>query len=214
MSGKPRPHHLNLGSTDVARTVAYRDLLGLEPVEWSRNHAPAGRGWLPVPLHPAGGGLARRHELPVNPLACGHPAFRVDDIAAVRAQLDAAGVHYANMGEWAIKGWYQLFCGDPVGRVLEFHQDWSGSEAGRFGGGEHPAPTAGPGVTAGSLLRAGAMTLTAHPGSCMREPFWSRRRLTYEGAGLVQGRVGTGGSSTRCRHYSNQYHIHLNVSST
>ena len=35
------------------------------------------------------GGFAARHGLPVNPLGSGHLAFRVDDIAAVRARLDA-----------------------------------------------------------------------------------------------------------------------------
>jgi glyoxylase I family protein len=46
----------------------------------------------------------------------------VDDIAAVQARLDADGIPYSDMGEWAIKGWHQLFCADPDGRVIEFHQ--------------------------------------------------------------------------------------------
>ena len=57
----------------------------------------------------------------MNPLV-GHLAFRVDDIAEVRARLDSAGVPYSDMGIWAISGWHQLFCADPDGRVIEFHQ--------------------------------------------------------------------------------------------
>jgi extradiol dioxygenase family protein len=59
--------------------------------------------------------------VPVNPLI-GHLAFRVDDLAAIRERLDAAGIPYSDMGVWAIKGWHQLFTTDPVGRVIEFHQ--------------------------------------------------------------------------------------------
>ena len=58
----------------------------------------------------------------MNPLGSGHLAFRVDDIAAVRARLDAEDIPYSDMGEWAIKGWHQLFCADPDGRVIEFYQ--------------------------------------------------------------------------------------------
>jgi len=131
MSGTPRPHHLNLASADVARTAAfYQDLLGLTPLELPRNTEAYGaaialledeRGYQyhVIPPEPV---FAQQRGLPVNPLADGHLAFRVDDIAAVRARLDAAGVPYADMGEWAIKGWHQLFCADPDGRVIEFHQ--------------------------------------------------------------------------------------------
>jgi catechol 2,3-dioxygenase-like lactoylglutathione lyase family enzyme len=70
---------------------------------------------------PADPGFAEREGLPVNPLI-GHLAFRVDDIAAVRERLDAESIPYSDMGEWAIPGWHQLFCADPDGRVIEFHQ--------------------------------------------------------------------------------------------
>jgi catechol 2,3-dioxygenase-like lactoylglutathione lyase family enzyme len=128
----PRPHHLNLASepADVARTAAfYRDLLGLATVELPRDEAAYGAGihtfedaagyqYHFVPSEP---GFAEREGLPVNPLV-GHLAFRVDDIGAVRARLDAAGIPYSDMGVWAVKGWHQLFCADPDGRVIEFHQ--------------------------------------------------------------------------------------------
>jgi glyoxylase I family protein len=131
MTGTPRPHHLNLASADWERTAAfYRDLLGLTPVDLPRDREAynpaiatlqdeAGYQYHVIPADP---GFADRNGLPVNPLGAGHLAFRVEDIAAIRAQLDAAGIPYSDMGEWAIKGWHQLFCADPDGRVIEFHQ--------------------------------------------------------------------------------------------
>ena len=131
MPDSPRPHHLNLASRDVARTAAfYRDLLGLTPVELPRDRDAYNaeivtledeRGYQ-YHVAPPEPDFAQRRDLPVNPLANGHLAFRVADIAAIRARLDAAGVPYSDLGEWAIKGWHQLFCADPEGRVIEFHQ--------------------------------------------------------------------------------------------
>ena len=127
----PRPHHLNIAGQDVAGTAAfYRDLLGLTPVELPRDRDnynaditllqdAAGYQYHFIPAEPD---FAARQGLRVNPLGAGHLAFRVDDIAAIRAKLDAAGVPYSDVGEWFIKGWHQLFCADPEGRVLEFHQ--------------------------------------------------------------------------------------------
>ena len=128
----PRPHHLNLASDGdgVERTVAfYRDLLELTPVELPRDQAEysAGIHTMADPsgyqyhFVPAERDFTERESLPVNPLI-GHLAFRVDDIAALRERLDAAGIPYSDMGVWAIKGWHQLFCEDPDGRVVEFHQ--------------------------------------------------------------------------------------------
>lgn len=127
----PRPHHLNLASgEDPARTAGfYRDLLSLSPVELSRDQDAYGaeittlqdRWGYQYHFVPSEPDFAGREGLPVNPLV-GHLAFRVDDIAAVRARLDAEGVPYSDMGEWAIEGWHQLFCADPDGRIVEFHQ--------------------------------------------------------------------------------------------
>ena len=135
----PRPHHLNLAiSDDVARTAYfYRNLLGLTPVELPRDEDAYSAGihtmedswgyqYHFVPSEPD---FAEHQEMPVNPLV-GHLAFRVDDIAAVRARLDAEGIPYSDMGEWAIKGWHQLFCADPDGRVIEFHQVLDGTDGG------------------------------------------------------------------------------------
>jgi catechol 2,3-dioxygenase-like lactoylglutathione lyase family enzyme len=130
----PRPHHFNLAvgkGGDVARTVDfYRELLGLAPVELPRDLDSYGAGIATLEdpwgyqyhFIPAEPDFAERQGLPVNPLGTGHLAFRVDDIAAVRARLEAEGIPYSDMGEWAIHGWHQLFCSDPDGRVVEFHQ--------------------------------------------------------------------------------------------
>jgi catechol 2,3-dioxygenase-like lactoylglutathione lyase family enzyme len=129
----PRPHHLNLAveGGDVARTATfYREMLGLSPVELPRDPESYGANiqtlqdswgyqYHFIPDEPD---FAEREGLPVNPLGSGHLAFRVDDIAGVRARLDAAGIPYSDMGVWAIQGWHQLFCADPDGRVIEFHQ--------------------------------------------------------------------------------------------
>jgi catechol 2,3-dioxygenase-like lactoylglutathione lyase family enzyme len=132
----PRPHHLNLAvDGDVGRTADfYRDLLGLTPVELPRDEGAYGaeirtledRSGYQYHFVPPEPGFAARQGLPVNPLV-GHLAFRVDDIAAVRARLDAEAIPYSDMGEWAIKGWHQLFCADPDGRVIEFHQVLEGA---------------------------------------------------------------------------------------
>ncbi len=137
----PRPHHLNLAvdGGDVAATAAfYRDLLGLAPVELPRDPDAYGAAIETLQDHsgyqyhfiPADPGFSARSGLPVNPLGTGHLAFRVDDISAVRTRLDAAGVSYSDMGEWAIKGWHQLFCADSDGRVIEFHQVFDDADVG------------------------------------------------------------------------------------
>ncbi|MCA1668945.1 MAG: VOC family protein [Thermomicrobia bacterium] len=130
-TGQPRPHHLNLAGAHWEDSAAfYRDLLGLVPVELPRDREAYGatiatsqdeRGYQ-YHFVPSDPDFAARNDLAVNPFGAGHLAFRVDDIAAVRARLDAAGIPYSDMGEWAIKGWHQLFCADPEGRVIEFHQ--------------------------------------------------------------------------------------------
>ena len=133
----PRPHHLNLAvGSDVGRTADfYRDLLGLTPVELPRDEGAYGaeirtledRWGYQYHFVPPEPGFAARQGLPVNPLV-GHLAFRVDDIAAVRARLEDEGIPYSDMGEWAIEGWHQLFCADPDGRVIEFHQVLDGTD--------------------------------------------------------------------------------------
>ncbi|MBA2792923.1 MAG: hypothetical protein H0U32_02885 [Thermoleophilaceae bacterium] len=140
-SQSPRPHHLNVAVDDgaVEQTASfYQDMLGLSPVELPRDEDAYGASiqtledqWgYQYHFIPNDPGFAERSDLPVNPIASGHLAFRVEDIAAVRSRLEAAGIPYSDMGVWAIKGWHQLFCADPNGRVIEFHQVIDDAEGG------------------------------------------------------------------------------------
>ena len=58
----------------------------------------------------------------VNPVARGHIAFRTDDMDEVKDRLTRANVNFSDYGEWAMKGWHQLFFQDPIGTVIEVHQ--------------------------------------------------------------------------------------------
>lgn len=58
----------------------------------------------------------------INPLLSGHFAFRTENIAEVREHLNKLDVPFADYGEWAVKGWDQIFLTDPAGNVIEIHQ--------------------------------------------------------------------------------------------
>lgn len=58
----------------------------------------------------------------INPLERGHIAFRTDDIEGIKRRLTERGVPYADFGQWAIKGWHQIFFHDPEGNIVEVHQ--------------------------------------------------------------------------------------------
>jgi catechol 2,3-dioxygenase-like lactoylglutathione lyase family enzyme len=66
--------------------------------------------------------LGDRYGHTINPVSHGHVAFRCDDIEAVKKRLNENGVPYSDYGEWAVKGWYQIFMYDPAGTVVEVHQ--------------------------------------------------------------------------------------------
>ncbi len=58
----------------------------------------------------------------VNPVERGHIAFRTDDIASFKKRLEEKGISYSDYGDWAMKGWQQIFFYDPEGNVIEVHQ--------------------------------------------------------------------------------------------
>jgi glyoxylase I family protein len=127
----PRPHHLNLAGEKVAETAEfYREMLDLTPIQLPRITEGYGADIFTLEdkegyqyhIIPDDPGFAERKGLPINPVGGGHLAFRVDDIAAIRAKLDGLGVPYSDMGVWSVRGWHQLFCTDPEGRIIEFHQ--------------------------------------------------------------------------------------------
>jgi glyoxylase I family protein len=127
-------HHINLTSPDVAVMQAfYRDVVGLTDAPASQQRIGTALNLPGVFVEDDSGrqlhlsetspDLLFRTGKEINMLGpSGHIAFRVDDIRAVMRRLDAAGVRYADYGEWAIKGWYQIFVNDPMGNVVEFHQ--------------------------------------------------------------------------------------------
>ena len=66
--------------------------------------------------------LGARMGHAVNPLLTGHFAFRTDNLDAVREHLTKVGIPFSDYGEWAVKGWDQIFFTDPAGNVIEVHQ--------------------------------------------------------------------------------------------
>ena len=41
---------------------------------------------------------------------------------AFKVLLREKKIPFADYGEWAVKGWYQIFFEDPEGTVIEVHQ--------------------------------------------------------------------------------------------
>ena len=130
-------HHVNLAADDVERLhTFYTQVLGLEdmPVEmFPRTEAAGGKGFDgdirfatdgAMQMHLAQRDLtvAFRNGQALNPVAKGHIAFRTDDLAAVLAALDKAGVPYADYGTTFSAEWHQVFFQDPEGNIIEVHQ--------------------------------------------------------------------------------------------
>ncbi|MFD2239230.1 VOC family protein [Aureimonas populi] len=135
-------HHVNICGTDVPRLRAfYSRVFGLAEAATSSGDQIASHGYDEdvaflsdgkVEFHLAKRdlGVSYRTKQPVNPLDRGHIAFRTDDIEAFKKRLTEEGVPFADYGEWAIKGWYQIFFQDPEGTIIEVHQaDYVAPEA-------------------------------------------------------------------------------------
>jgi len=147
---KLRLHHVNVVSDNMEELHGfYQQVLGLEmlPLPAMIDHvgheeaAPEANGdedvaWnTNVAFFDAGGQdeaqihagkrqpyLGPRMGHAINPLLTGHFAFRTDDLDEVRAHLTEAGIPFSDYGEWAVKGWDQIFLTDPAGNVIEIHQ--------------------------------------------------------------------------------------------
>ena len=132
---KPKLHHINLSTDKVEEMDAfYRDVLGLErahedvPALRMDEEVYAGDVTFltdgDIHLHIARKDVAagfRTGQL-VNPVLEGHVAYRVSDIEAFKAHLDAEGIPYSNWGDSAVAGWHQVYFYDPEGNVIEVHE--------------------------------------------------------------------------------------------
>lgn len=112
-------HHASLLVADTRRSLAfYQDLLGLD-IDPSRPDLGFPGAWLKV-----GGQQIHLLELD-NPDALAdrpehggrdrHTAFLVDNLDAIRAKLDQAGIDYSN----SRSGRRALFCRDPDRNTIE-----------------------------------------------------------------------------------------------
>jgi catechol 2,3-dioxygenase-like lactoylglutathione lyase family enzyme len=154
-AGTMRLHHVALVSENLpALTQFYLDVLGLDqmtgprdrsgvsvfkPIEGYSRPTAQGAAGVPADFLSAGSGddlqlhlclrnpyMGGESGMVANPVGNGHVAFRCDDIEAFKARLKRLHIPFADCGEWAVKGWYQIFFYDPAGTVVEVHQVMDG----------------------------------------------------------------------------------------
>jgi len=127
-------HHINLATDNVPELQAfYRDVMGLGREDGLEANRVKDEGY-PGDVAFMTDGVTQFHlaqkdmeicfrtGMGINPLDRGHIAFRTDDIAAFKARLKEQSIPFADMGDWAMKGWQQIFFYDPDGNVVEVHQ--------------------------------------------------------------------------------------------
>jgi catechol 2,3-dioxygenase-like lactoylglutathione lyase family enzyme len=132
-----RFHHVNFTAKDVSDLENfYKDVLDMEQTYYGGHDADdqiKDRGYGghvtfltdgTTEMHLATRDLnvAFKTGKGVNPLDRGHIAFRTDDMESIKKRLTERGIPYADYGQWAIKGWDQIFFQDPEGNVVEVHQ--------------------------------------------------------------------------------------------
>ncbi len=112
-----RIHHVSIplppGGKDAARRF-YGDLLGLEEVPVPDTLNPLNLLWFRL-------GDTELHlfsEEPTADRSARHFCIAVDNVEALREQLEAGGV--AVVGATAIPGRPRYFCRDPFGNMVEF----------------------------------------------------------------------------------------------
>jgi glyoxylase I family protein len=126
-------HHRNFSTNNVEEMASfYKNVFGLtESMEMrdgrilnqysgDTRFLLAENGQIHISQMDRNNGFTTGHH--VNPLLTGHLAFRVDDIEELKERLRKHNVQFSDIGEWAIKGWYQIFLYDPDGNVIEFQQ--------------------------------------------------------------------------------------------
>ncbi len=130
-------HHLNLCSQNTAAMDDfYCNVLGLKPdpgleanrvglKDYPGRVAFVTDGAAQFHLSDQDLSVGFRRKQMINPLERGHIAFRSNDIESVKKRLNEKGVLFADYGAWAMGGWYQIFCYDPAGNIIEIHHDQS-----------------------------------------------------------------------------------------
>ena len=131
---KMKLHHVNFCSTNVeALDVFYRDVMGLQAEPSLSTNRKVEEGYAgkvafvsdgTTQLHLAEKDLIGnfRTKQAINPVERGHIAFRTDDIEAFKTKLKAKGIPFSDFGDWAMKGWQQIFFYDPDGNIVEVHE--------------------------------------------------------------------------------------------
>lgn len=133
-------HHVNLSTKDVSGMEAfYKDVLGLGHEPGLNENRVKDEGYAGDVAFMTDGAIQfhlAEKDLEIgfktgkglNPLDRGHIAFRTSDIDGVKAKLNEAGVPFADFGDWAMKGWQQIFFYDPDGNCIEVHQVDEGAQ--------------------------------------------------------------------------------------
>jgi catechol 2,3-dioxygenase-like lactoylglutathione lyase family enzyme len=104
------------GGQEAEARAFYQDLLGIREVKKPPNLAKRGGCWF------ESGGL-KVHlgvEADFRPARKAHPAFIVDDLAALSAKLTKAG-HPVRTDE-SLKGYTRVYVDDPFGNRIELMQ--------------------------------------------------------------------------------------------
>lgn len=129
-------HHVNLAAHDVRKTASFfESILGMEETRLDLVAGQAGRPSdpdhlayfpeeKPRSIHIARPDpeFARDRNMWLNPTVGGHLALRVDDMDAVKRNLDALLWPYYDAGEFAVPGIRNIYFFDPSMNMIEVNQ--------------------------------------------------------------------------------------------
>jgi len=106
----------------------YRDMLGIPEIVKPPQLASRGGCWFEAAEVKVHLGV----EKDFAPARKAHPAFIVDDLAALAGKLEHAGYRLA--GDTPLEGYDRIFVDDPFGNRIELLQPLSGSVTNRIPG--------------------------------------------------------------------------------